>query len=329
MARSPVFPHAVPFRMPGFAKHDLGNTFAQAPEPADCEKWFDDFADRAISAIGHRFLPVCRMSDGELGFLFGPRYRNPQPGQGLAGYISNAVHYAKECIIIGYRGVRALTMTGVSSGEYTLAERRVFRASATEGYACVARSGIVAIHLEFSDHPFNEHYYRPLASWLKKLGTPISFSNYVPFSFVYGLLRGPRRREVFQGREVLAIHCATGAKRAAIENALRREGATNIRWITLSSTRSFLDVLPKSDLYRPNQVCLVGAGLGKPNIFRQLQESKTLCLDAGYCFEVWADPSRQWYRAYMTADDDFDWSKVRFIDAERRRRFGLPEVLPG
>lgn len=322
--RAPVFGHAIPFRMPGFLKHDLGNTFAQAPAPVDCERWFEDFVDRAIAAIDRRFFPVCRMSDGEFGFLFGPRYRWPRPGQGVSAYVRNAAHYANELLALRRRGVRALTMKGVSSGAYSLSERTALRERAREGYALVARHGVVAIHLEFSDHPFNERYYRPLATWLRGLGTPLTLDNYAPFSFVYGLLRGPRRRELFAGRNVLAIHGATGDKRNAIIEALCREGAADVRWLPLSDARSFLDRLPTAELQRPNQVVLVGAGLGKPNIFAQLGPTNTLCIDAGYCFEVWADPRRQWYRAYLTPDDAFDWSKARFIDDQRRAAFGLP-----
>lgn len=321
-----VFPHAIPFRMPGFLKHDIGNTFALAPEPIDCLDWFNDFADRAIAAIGHRFCPICRLSDGEFGFLFGPQFRRPPRGASWGAYARNAVEYAKEVAIVAVRGVRASTMPGVSSGEYALGERRRLRAKAREGYALVSRCGVLALHLEYADQPFNERYYAPLGRWLEGLGTPLTLRSYVPFSFAYGLLRGPRRREVFEGRDILAIHSAAGEKQDAITAALQREGVREVRWLRISKARSFYDVLPTEELRRPNQICLVGAGLGKPNIFAQLQSTATLCIDAGYCFEAWADPKRQWFRAYMTPDDEFDWSRARFIDDERRALFRLPPI---
>lgn len=313
--------------MPGFEKQDLGNTYAQAPEPADCAAWFEHFADNAISAIGERFHPVCRMSDGEFGFLFGPRYRRPSSNESALAHITHSLEYVKEWGLLASRGVRALTMTGVSSGEYSLAERQSLRARATQGFALVAQMGVLAIHLEYSDHPFNERYYAPLSRWITHLGAPLTLANYAPFSFVYGLLRGPRRRELFHGRNILAVHSATDSKRAAIVRSLMDEGAADVRWMALSSSRSFLDTIPADALRRTNQICLVGAGLGKPNIFLQLQASETLCIDAGYCFEVWADPSRQWHRAYLTPDDTFDWRLARFIDDKRRRRFGLPPPI--
>jgi hypothetical protein len=38
-----------------------------------CEKWFEDFADEIANASGKKYLPVYRIGDGELRFLFGPR----------------------------------------------------------------------------------------------------------------------------------------------------------------------------------------------------------------------------------------------------------------
>ena len=46
-------------------------------------------------------------------------------------------------------------------------------------------------------------------------------------------------------------------------------------------------------------ICLLGAGVGKAALFSQLEPLGIPCIDAGFAFEVWADPEQQWHRPYM------------------------------
>ena len=66
-----------------------------------------------------------------------------------------------------------------------------------------------------------------------------------------------------------------------------------------------------------------GAGIGKSRILRQLEPFNVPCIDAGYAFEVWAAPDRQWDRPYMTCDKDMDVTKVRFLSAEDSAALGV------
>ena len=47
---------------------------------------------------------------------------------------------------------------------------------------------------------------------------------------------------------------------------------------------------------------LVGAGVGKVNVLPQLEVLAVPCLDAGYLFEVWADPASGVERLYCIPD---------------------------
>ena len=50
-----------------------GRIEAYAFDEIDCDHWFKRFSDEVFSAIGKNYLPVYRIGDGELRFLFGCR----------------------------------------------------------------------------------------------------------------------------------------------------------------------------------------------------------------------------------------------------------------
>jgi len=39
---------------------------------------------------------------------------------------------------------------------------------------------------------------------------------------------------------------------------------------------------------------------------------KVPCIDAGYIFEVWANPENRWSRPFCVPDDEFDPKKINF-----------------
>lgn len=305
-----ILPHSIAFRIPGFAKQARPEDRVLAPEAYDCEQWFSAFADRVANAVGREFLPVCRMSDGEFFFLFGqqpPSLRLPATAR---IYRSIRQTLGRLRRLVG--GFHASTASGVSSGDFTPAEWREYRAILSEDYFTLLAKGILAVHLSYGKTPFQEHYFPAIDRWLQASGYRLTQSNYVPFYFVYALLRGPRMRDVVEGRRLLLVHSAVGPKRETITQSLSALGARSVSWLTISRNRSFSDTLDLAGITTPPDVCLVGAGIGKPRILMQLEPLKIPCIDAGYAFEVWADPDRQWDRPYMTADEEFDGNKIRF-----------------
>lgn len=296
-----VLPHSIPFTVPGFEEQIGPNVRTFTPKPIDCEQWFEQFACRIEATIGREFLPVCRMSDGELTFLLGH-----QPPSHRLPFVKRSMLFAK-WLGIGLKGFlgngfRADTAYGVSSGQYSKAEWRGMRGRYEQDIAKLSQKGILALHLSYTDRPFQESFFPPLKTFFRKAGISLSFQNYCPFYFVYALLVGPRRKAIFEGKHVLIVHSADGDKRQRISESLRREGVASIHWIPISRNKSLFDKLSLDDIPSPD-LALVGAGVGKPNILLQLAPLGVPCIDAGYIFEVWDNPQNVLKRP-MTGSDE-------------------------
>lgn len=315
-----VLPASVPFYIPGFEKQRYPQCFAFAPESVECGAWFGRFANRVLQSVGASYLPVCRMSDGEFLLLFG--FQPPSVRHSLLRRwrirLSQARHRLRQSLF----GFQAQTAPGVSSGAMSHAEVKAFVPTLSSRYLEIARDGILGLHLGYAGTPFQEHYFPAVRRWLERNDVTLTLDNYVPFYFVYGLLRGPVFPDLVGGRRVLIVHSATGVKREAITRSIEAARPRGIEWLTISPSRSFADRLDLSRLADKPDVCLLGGGVGKSALFPQLRPLGVPCLDAGFSFEVWADSDKQWDRPYMSPDTSFEPSRVRFGTAADRRQMG-------
>ena len=320
-----ILPRSIAFFVPGFEGQSRPTDYVLAPEGIDCRKWFSGFSERVMAAVGRSFLPVCRMSDGEFMLLFGhqPPSLRYSPMKRLAIRCRQSLGRVRQRL----RGFRAATAKGVSSGDMSYAEVVALRPELSAAFARIASRGVLGIHLSYGKTPFQEHYFPAVGAWLNRNAICLSPENYVPFYFVYALLRGPGFRDLVGGRRVLAVHSAAGAKREAITASLRDAGAAEVGWLPISPARSFMDRLDLKSVGKAD-LCLVGAGVGKPRILEQLEPLNVPCIDAGYAFEVWANSDMQWDRPYMTPDAVLDVSRVRFLSAEDRAEFEAVRQQP-
>jgi hypothetical protein len=313
-----VLPTSEPFYVPGFEKQRYPQCYVFAPEPVDCGAWFERFTGRVLQAVGSSYLPVCRMSDGEFLLLFGfqpPSVRHPLLRRWRI-QLSQARHMIRQRLV----GFRAQTAPGVSSGAMSHTEQKAFVPTLSARYLEIAKDGILGLHLGYAPTPFQEHYFPAVRQWLKQNNVTLTLDNYAPFYFVYGLLRGPVFPELIGGRRVLIVHSATGSKRDAITRSIQAASPRGIEWLTISPSRSFADTLDLSQLQDKPDLCLLGGGVGKSALFPQLRPLGIPCLDAGFAFEVWADPEKQWDRPYMSPNASFDPARVRFGSAADRRQ---------
>lgn len=308
----------IPYWIPGFEKQRHPPYFTLAPEPVDCGEWFRSFVDRVTAAVGVSFLPVCRMSDGEFLLLFG--FQPPSPRLPFLKRVHFRLAQAKTMLRQRFLGFRAQTAPGVSSGALTPTETRTVVPELARRYAEIGRDGILALHLGFGRTPFQEHYFPAVGRWLDREGVTLTLRNHVPFYFVYALLRGPEFPRLVAGRRLLVVHSAEGARREAILRSLAAAGPRSVEWLPISPSRSFAEVLDLGRLADAPEVCLLGGGVGKAALFHQLRPLGIPCIDAGFAFEVWADPEKQFDRPYMAPDGVFDASRIRFgTPAERRQ----------
>lgn len=313
-----VLPTSVPFYVPGFEKQRYPQCYVFAPEPVECAAWFDRFSGRVLQAVGSAYRPVCRMSDGEFLLLFG--FQPPSVRHPLVRRWRFRLSQARHMIWQRFVGFRAQTAPGVSSGAMSHAEQKAFVPTLSSRYLEIAKEGVLGLHLDYAPTPFQEHYFPAVRQWLKQNNVTLTLDNYAPFYFVYGLLRGPVFPELIGGRRVLIVHSATGSKRDAITRSIQAASPRGIEWLTISPSRSFADTLDLSRLQDKPDLCLLGGGVGKSALFPQLRPLGIPCLDAGFSFEVWADPEKQWDRPYMSPNASFDPARVRFGSAADRRQ---------
>lgn len=295
-----ILPRSVRLTLPGFDRDNAGGGWTLAFTDTPCDEWFNQFVDRVIDACGRRYLPVCRMSDGEYRFVLGG-----QPPSSRIPVLERASVLTRQLIstAIHRGGFRANTRPWISSGQYSRAERSRGKRLYTEYLRRIATDGILALHLSFGPQPFQEHYFPALKRWIDRNEIQLHAGNYVPFYFVYAMLTGPRRHDLLEGRRVLVVHSAMGDRRARIVRALTSQGAVVADWCPISPARSFFDQIDPRYLRSEVDLVLVGAGVGKPNVLLQFAELNVPCIDAGYVFEVWADPSCARLRPFCDSND--------------------------
>jgi len=290
-----------PHQIPGFSRYCDGISFSFCPEPVEMDDWYWSFVNRVRSAMGSRYLPICRLADGEFRMLFWPVLPNPR--HSAAQRVKDALVTVIEAAEMAVRGFRANTAPHVSSGQFSAREWSSVRRRASDAFQHVGREGILAMHLGVAKQPFQEQYFPSIRRWLAEGGLELSLENYVPFYFVYALLRGPAGDFIFEGRRVVVVHSAEGDRQRNITEAIKRRGAETVIWIHISRARSFADRLDVSTLVGRCDVCLVGAGVGKALVMEQLRPLAVPVIDVGFVFEAWADERRALTRPVMIPDE--------------------------
>ncbi|MEW6088401.1 MAG: hypothetical protein AB1498_08875 [bacterium] len=302
-----MFPESIEFVIPGFERSCVpGSSKTLALKKRGCEEWYNEFIDKLVNACGRQFLPVCRMSDGEFLFLLGEQpfdIRLPFV-QKLKQELSRFKHR-----ILLNGGLGPFTEGHYHSGEYSADEWRKARVDYPQMIRKISENGILALHLNYTNVPFQERYFPALERWLKGKKIIINNNNYYPFYFVYALLTGPRRGELLKNRRVLVVNGQTGEKKQKIIEGLKREGVLEVQWCSISLKRSLYDSVDMGPFIGNVDLALVGAGIGKANIMVQMEPLNVPCIDAGYVFEVWADPKNKWGRVVCAPDDDWEFIK--------------------
>jgi len=285
-ARYQILPASIDFRIPGFEQYCVPGNKTLALRQRECAAWFNEFVDVVVESCGRRFLPICRLSDGEFLFLLGPQPPvSWQPP--LRRWGGHVLTLWRRCQ--ARRGFSAYTQGHYHSGSYSRTEWDRERPEYSNMLQKLSRNGILALHLSYSEKPFQERYFPAFAKWLDENLIELNDHNYYPFYFVYAMLSGQRRRDVLAGRRILVVNGTPEPKRSRIIDGLVREGVEDVTWLGISSDRSLYDRIDLSVASRRLDLVLVGAGIGKPNILLQLEPLGIPCIDAGYMFEVWAD----------------------------------------
>jgi hypothetical protein len=292
-----ILPFSIEFSIPNFNRYksDYDRTLALVEK--DCEVWFNEFIDLVKKSITRKYLPICRLSDGEFLFLCGPQKR--YSSSFFLRFLYSINHLLKTRI--QKRDFEAKTKYIYHSGKYTQAERANSLNDYIDNLREISLKGVLAFHFSYGKKPFQEHYFPELKEIISK--NNISLKNYYPFYFVYAMLLGPKFKELFSGKRILLVHSADDSKKERIEKTLHSSGVLSISWIKISSNRSLYDKICVSDFLGKVDVAFIGAGIGKPNILMQMEVLNVPCIDAGYAFEVWDNRENVKHRAFCEPDN--------------------------
>jgi hypothetical protein len=301
--RTNLFLKEIDFYIPEFKKSYPKNySKCLALRDRECDEWFEEFAEKVSNAIGRKYLPIMRISDGEFLFILGgasPDFRISFM-QKLRVYAGNLKR-----IILKGGGISAFTQGHYHSGEYSSREWKEARTKSAEMIKNISEEGILALHLNYVDTPFTERYFPIFGRWIKDNSIRIDDCNYYPFYFVYALLIGSKRSLIFKNKNILVVNSAEGDKKSKIIKSIINEGAAKVFWCPISSNRSLYDQIQVNDFVGKIDIALIGAGIGKGNIIQQCKILNVPCIDAGFIFEIWFDKNNSYKRVYCATDDDW------------------------
>jgi len=303
-----VMPYYIDFVIPGFEKSYPKGLFkcpAFSGKPSN--EWFLSFLKEIEDAMGHRFLPIYRMGDGEFQVCVGYRHRYRTEGESLWHYIDTLLRATISQLRkkLSGAGFSARTSRRANGDDFSSQELSVVRLKLKENIRYVAKKGYLA--LKFScrkDSMFAQHYIMPFSNWLEKIDVHLSDTNYIDVYFVYAMLTGPYRRKIYDGRRILVITSLNETKREAIEKGLKAEGVADVQFIPLSQGRSMYDKIDLSTINKAVDLVLVGRGIGSADILCQLEPLNTVAIDAGYIIECLAYPELKQKRSFCWPDEE-------------------------
>lgn len=296
-----ILPHIIDFDIPHFKFSAPGSKTLSAGY-TNCKDWMIEFSEVLSRAIGKRFLPVVRFCDGEYIFILG----DPRPSLRFNG-LYRLYFWIKRFIKSRILHSRFIPETRglYRSGNYSRKELKDSREGYINDIKWISERGILAMQLDWNEHPFTEAFWPGLREIFLKNAISLRYENYFPFYFIYAFLAGPAGRDFFRHRRVLVINAATGEKREKIQKGLIDRGAKQVSWITISRERSLFDTIDVEPFINRIDIALVGAGVGKLHIFRQMEPLMAPCLDIGFFFEVLGNADMRFQRAYCCPDEDF------------------------
>lgn len=284
--------YRIPFvNLPGFSKFDNENFEQLFPENLSARDQYEKFREAILSGMDNRkYVPVMRMCDGEYIYAVGKK----------KGY------YQGFASVVKIQISRLLHNQPTSWGEnYTRLQNLQLKRRFPQLLKHIAEHGFIANHFLYTPSHFCEQYIEPLLNWYEKHGIPVNSNTYSAFYFVYVLLNGPDSLSLYKGRSILVITSFSEEKRQSTELELKRRGANNVSFQSISATSSMLDKPDLTSFAGKVDLVLVAAGIGSANILVQCEPLQVPCIDSGFCLECLANPELRQERIYGVPDQEF------------------------
>jgi len=227
------------------------------------------------------FLPVIRMSDGEFNLIFGRQC----PGNWWS--YKEKIRHIIRYIAFHFSIKKTFSRTSYS-GENTLSfnEAREFTRKAIIDVESLARDGVLAPHLSITHIPFQADYIIPFMRFYNGLDIPDDRYSLTSFYYVYAMLS---KGSIFEDQDVQLV---TSRKSNDLLDRItsvfiNKYGAKSLSFLFISKNNTYLHEIDTSNVIAPS-IFLLGAGVAKFHIARQLKQFNRPIIDAGYMIEVWS-----------------------------------------
>jgi len=302
-----IMPYNVDFIIPGFEKsYPKGIFKCPSFSNLSSEKWFLSFVKNIEISISKKFLPIYRMGDGEFQICVGFHYRYRKKNENIWHYMLGKfrallLHYLKKIF------KKRLTFKKFDwiNADYAHKEIKSMKINYHKQLRFIAEKGIISLKFSYRESSgFTQQYITRMIEWFKMHNIKLNYQNYIPVYFIYAMLTGPFRHNIYKNRRILVITSYDEIKRKAIIKGLKSENVTDVQFIPLSKGRSMYDKIDLSLIEKPVDLVLVGAGIGASNILCQLESLNTVAIDVGYIIECLANPERKKERTFCWPDEE-------------------------
>ncbi len=308
-------PYVKEFRTLRFNK-TFQNTFTLSYSKASNLDDYENFKKLIYSNLGKKYFPILRMSDGEMLLLTGAPDESRR-----ASYIKRLERFFKnlykkiftnqDLILSSHiygsfdHGSGTSETYKYNSSKYSKEHIHKIKRKFLNEIHDISNSGILAIHYSYSNkYALVERYWPKFSNILKNHEISLNSNNCFPFYFVYMFLSEKESlQKAVQGKKVLCVSSASGAKRQNIINTIDSLGPSKVNWLPIPTSKTFFYEF-EDDKFDSYDIIFLAAGTGKTNIVRQLSKYQCPIIDCGYYFEVWNDESLKFNRIGCVTDDE-------------------------
>lgn len=295
-----LFINKYPFKLNDYKKFDNENRKVFLIEDQNCDDMLELFFKRILNIIKEKkHFPIIRLADGEYQFLLGTNELNFRKSKIKLVYHIFKQYYEK----LFNKRFEAKSRT-YTSGRYDIIKSKI---DIIKKYSIslqkTSKKGILAIYTIIKPGFYTEQYLPKLEQFFQKNKININIENYIPFYFVYILLTNKRYKAIYENKNVHLITSFNETRKTKIEKTLKSFNVKKITWTRISEDNSLYDLIETKKINKNVDVIFVGGGLGKVNIFNQLDNFPALIIDAGYIFETWKEPILVNERNYCRSND--------------------------
>lgn len=238
----------------------------------NCEKWFNDFVEDVIAAIGKSYYPVYRIADGELRFLFGPRINwENKPFKSVMSYVKYKIFNAN---------------WKTSWGEkYDTPKKSELKNILIECILNIANNGKLAVY--WNENGLNAfiEYNKVLIKSFKKIKISINRDNYVPFHFGQALIVN-KHPEIIKGRNVFFVAGLEEKEFKMLGENVIMLGANSFEYYKCSATSALTEDYTKISISDKPDIIFVAAGIGAAKVLSDLSFLNCPIIDIGSCIHL-------------------------------------------